>query len=301
MATYSAYQKAGIRILLPKTGVPRNVFAKVDDIGLAGDLRRRDGESITNFRARLYSLYTRPGSAARTGLTDSIAREFDLGHETMMTVIADRSTRLDVGPRDITVVASGINTSVSTIESDVDGYWTYPAVSAVASGLNALPGLTATANSAYSSQPAVLIEEQSSYVTKYSEIVPTLSVFRLGEVEDSRPLTGTVVPESISFTDDTIFGTRVSATPSAAGEWSVDITSGRISSYLMPEIQGRVTYTYNLLESGVSMSLIGNGVRVINLSNLDMQHLVVTSSGITITGEGLLTELYRVDGSTWGK
>lgn len=285
---------------LPVTGTQRNVLTKLDDHGYYASLQRIEGESTTNFRTRIASTFTRPGDAAVRGLTDSIARELSLGHENLISVTTDRDVRLDVKPEMI-IVSGAAYSTVDIVDVDVDGYWVTPTLGKVVSGLNAIAGITATVDADKATMPAILLEEQSSYVHEFNETVPPATNFRLGLYDDGRVIPGTVLSGTISFTDDITFATQVSGTPLADGQWSVDTNQNSIRVYSLPPAPVQVVYSYNILQSGMTMQLIGNGVKVLNLMQAEVQNMLFQNSGIGATARSIVDELRTVDGAFWGE
>lgn len=296
MATRTSTSSAKIKV--PITGEPRNVFTKMDDHGMYAGMKRVDGESIHNFRHRVYSAKLRPGAANIQGLTDAIGRTLNLGHEAAINITANRPIKLDVTPQKISISGASDLTEIDIVTVDVDGYWNFSNLYAIASGVNAVSGLTASLVKAdLSGIAGVTLEEQSSYVTQLNEQVPGLAAYTLGYYQTGRELQGTVIPASIGFNDDLVYETRVSGIPTRAGEWSV--TGNRIRSFAVPQGPVRVSYTYNVLESGMTMSLIANGVKVMNLSDPEVQGMMFIGSGIGATGQNLTDELFSVDRAFW--
>ena len=302
MASYSQLIKAGALIKLPITYTDRNVFTKLDDHGYYASLERIEGESIANFKARMASVYTRPTNTTEYGLTDAIARELNLGHEPLIAVTTSRDVRLTVSPEYIEVSGLGYDTSkVDIIDVDIDGYWVLPNIGTVVSGLNTISGIVATSTSAIATMPAMLLEPQSSYITEYRERVPPSTSFRLGYYKYGQEVAGTVLSGTVSFTDTIAFATEVSGTPQSAGEWSLDQNINTIRVFNIPTTAVDVIYTYSVLQSGMTMNLIGNGVKVMNLMLSEVQHMLFQNSGIGATARGIVDELRMVDGAFWGK
>ena len=299
----SIFTKAGAKIVLPITGDDRNILTKMDDHGYYASLERIEGESVTNFKVRLASTYTRPANATIHGLTDAISRELSLGHEELISVTASENIRLDVGPEFITVSGKGLagNSTVDIVDIDVDGFWILPTLGKVVSGLNAISGITATVAASKATISAILLEEQSSYVTEYNETVPPTTSFRLGYYQYGKEIDGTVISGTISFTDDIVFATEVSGTPVNEGEWSLDQANNLIRSYSLPTAPVNIIYTHSILNSGMTMSLIGNGVKVMNLMQSEVQSMLFQNSGIGATARGIIDELRVRDGAFWGE
>ena len=299
----SSFIQAGAKIKLPIEGDDRNVFTKMDDHGHMASLERIEGESVTNFKVRLASTYTRPANATMRGLTDGIARELNLGHDELISVTATGNIRLDVSPEFIRV--SGVGTygaqKVDIVDVDVDGYWVLPTVGKVVSGLNNISGVVATTSAAMATVPAMLLEEQSSYVTEYDEQIPPTTSFRLGYYKYGQEIAGTVISGTVFFTDDVTFDMEVSGTPRAAGEWSLNQTTNSVQVYSLPTAPVNIIYTHSILESGMTMSLVGNGVKVMNLMLSGVQHMLFQNSGIGATAEDIIGELRTVDGAFWGE
>lgn len=295
--------QAGAKIKLPITGDDRNILTKMDDHGYFAGLERIEGESVTNFKVRMGSTYTRPANAAQRGLTDGIARELNLGHQELISVTSTGSLRLDVGPEFITVSGDGTygKKTVDIVDVDVDGYWILPTVGKIVSGLNNISGIVATTSAAMATVPAMLLEEQSSYVTEYDEQVPPTTSFRLGYYKYGQEIAGTVVSGTITFTDDVAFAAQISGTPAEAGQWSLNQSTNSVQVYSLPTAPVNIIYTHSILESGMTMSLVGNGVKVMNLMLSGVQNMLFQNSGIGATAEGIIDELRTVDGAFWGK
>jgi len=303
MASKNSYTTAGALIKLPITGVNRNILTKMDDHGYYASLSRIDGESITNFKVRMASVYTRPANATTNGLTDAIARELNLGHQELISVASSGSLRLDVLPEFIRVSGAGTGgeQKIDIVDVDADGFWILPTIGKVVSGLNGIRDITATTTNTVAEFPAILLEQQSSYITEYNEQVPPTNSFRLGYYKYGQEITGTVVSGTVYFTDDVTFATQISGIPSAAGEWTLDQSTNTIRAYSTPTAPVNIIYTYSILESGMTMSLIGNGVKVINLMQPEVQSMLFQNSGIGATAQSIINELRAVDGAFWGE
>jgi len=303
MASYNSFTTAGALIKLPVTGDDRNVLTKMDDHGYLASLERIEGESLTNFKVRLASVYTRPANSTIRGLTDAISRELNLGHQELISVAASGNVRLDVGPEFISISGGGTGgiRKVNIVDVDPDGYWILPTIGRVVSGINATPGITATTTATMTSVPAILLEEQSSYVTEYDEQIPPTTAFRLGYYKYGQTIAGTVLSGTVYFTDDVAFATEVSGVPRAAGEWSLDDTTNSVRLFSLPTAPVNITYTQNILQSGMTMSLVGNGVKVMNLMQSEVQTMLFQNSGIGATARKIVDELRIVDGAFWGK
>jgi len=303
MASYNSFTTAGALIKLPVTGDDRNVLTKMDDHGYLASLERIEGESLTNFKVRLASVYTRPANSTIRGLTDAISRELNLGHQELISVAASGNVRLDVGPEFISISGGGTGgiRKVDIVDVDPDGYWILPTIGRVVSGINATPGITATTTATMTSVPAILLEEQSSYVTEYDEQIPPTTAFRLGYYKYGQTIAGTVLSGTVYFTDDVAFATEVSGVPRAAGEWSLDDTTNSVRLFSLPTAPVNITYTQNILQSGMTMSLVGNGVKVMNLMQSEVQTMLFQNSGIGATARKIVDELRIVDGAFWGK
>jgi hypothetical protein len=299
----SSFMQAGALIKLPIKGDARNVFTKMDDHGFLVSLQRIEGESVANFKVRTASAYTRPAHSAVRGLTDGIARELNLGHQELISVTSAGSLRLDVGPEFIRVSGAGTfgAQTVDIVDVDVDGFWVLPTVGKVVSGLNSISGVAATTTSAMQEVPAILLEEQSSYVTEYDEQVPPTTSFRLGYYKYGQEIAGTVISGTVHFTDDVSFATQVSGTPRAGGEWSLNQLTNSVRVFSLPPTPVNIIYTHSILESGMTMSLVGNGVKVMNLMLSGVQNMLFQNSGIGATAEDIIGELRTVDGAFWGE
>lgn len=294
--------QAGALIKLPIIGDDRNIFTKMDDHGYLVSLNRMEGESVTNFKVRMSSAYTRPANATIRGLTDGIARELNLGHQELISVSSSGSLRLDVFNEFIRVsgAATGGAQKVDIVNVDADGFWILPTIGKVVSGLNNISGITASTTSAMQEVPAMLLEEQSSYVTEYDEQIPPTTSFRLGYYKYGQEIAGTVISGTVFFTDDVAFDKQVSGLPGQAGEWSLNQLTNSVQVYSLPTAPVNIIYTHSILESGMTMSLVGNGVKVMNLMLSGVQNMLFQSSGIGATAEDIIGELRTVDGAFWG-
>lgn len=303
MASYNSYTIAGALIKLPITGTGRNILTKMDDHGYYASLARLDGESIANFKVRMASVYTRPANATINGLTDAIARELNLGHQELISIASSGSLKLDVEPEFIRVSGQGTGgiQKIDIVNVDQDGFWILPTIGKVVSGLNGVLGITATTTAAVTELPAVLLEQQSSYVTEYDEQVPPTNSFRLGYYKYGQEITGTVISGTVYFTDDITFATEVNGIPESAGEWNLDQSTNTIRAYSTPVAPVNIIYTHSILESGMTMSLVGNGVKVMNLMQSEVQSMLFQNSGIGATAKSVIDELRTVDGAFWGK
>lgn len=293
-------QRAGAYIVVPRTATARNVFTKLDDLGFQSDMIRQQGESQVNFRAKVHQAQVRRGSASNLGLTDAIATELGLGHATLLTVTVDRDVKLDVTQTQMSVVASGVDHTINLVNYDADGVWVFPEVHEVVAILNTLSGVTASSTAAMSGLPGMLLEPQSSYVPVDNEQIPNLKLFQLGLAARGEELPGTIVSGTLAFSDQDKFRQLVD-TPSAIGEFSLEPTTGRVEVYDPSDDLTFATYSYNLLVSGQSMKLIGNGVKVFNAADIEVQHLMFTLSGIGYTAQEVTYELRKADRAFWGK
>jgi hypothetical protein len=283
------------------SGVTRNVSSRLDHHGLMVSMIRNEGESSTNFKSRVASRYTQRPGPHIMGLTDAINSTLGLGQDTMITVVADHDVYLNVNVASI-YISGNTETIIQTITKDNTGYWGLTTISGVAASLNTIAGITATIpNSNFDTMPALLLEEQSSYIDRWDDTAPQSDSFRLAINETGKELTGKVVEDSLSFTDDITFATKVTGIPQAAGEWSVNTDTNLVMLYAISQDSVRISYKYNVLSSGLTMNLVGNGARIINLSDPNIQSLIMYGSGIGVTGQEMITELRAVDRSYWGK
>lgn len=285
-----------------KTPTPRNVVTKLDDLGLYSDLVRRDGESTTNFRSRLLQAQTLKGGTDARRLTDAICAELGLGQTYLMLVQATLpDVELEVTEALVRVMLSGvIQREVELISSDVDGYWTFLTVSGVVSGLQGTSGILVGAVSGYENLPAFLIEPQSSRIEVVNEQVPRIQSFDLGILGTGDRVSGPVYTDRVSFNDAQTYQSQVTGVPLGEGQWSVDI-SGRVRTYTVPTDIVLATYQYSILGSGMTMGLVANGARILNLASEEVQDKLFTVSGIGATARDFLFEIRSVDRNFWGR
>lgn len=293
-------QQAGAHITLPLSGTARNVFSKLDDVGAYASMERHEGESLVNFRARVQQGNIRTPGPTTLGVTDGIATALGLGHQPLLTLTAAADLKVDVIGHTIYVSGAGQYDSVDIVTQDPDGYWMFPDVHAVASGLNDIANLSASVAANASGLPAMLLEEQSSYIKVIGEQVPLVQQFTLGE-QDGISLTGRkVITDRVGFTDEVTYAKQVAGQPTREGEWSVT-TAGLVTSFHQPTSVTFVGYTYNLLPSGATMNLLGNGVKVFNMADPGLQQLLFTPSGVGGTAKDVLNEVSSWDKNFWGK
>lgn len=287
MATQTTYSK-------------RNIITKLDDLGLYSDMIRRDGESITNFRSRLLRAQAMPGGPNSNRLTDSIGSELGLGQAYLILVTATEDlVNLEITDTQCLVSLSGVNqTTINLVDLDPDGAWVFLTISGLVSGLTGVSGISPAAVSGYEALPAILLEPQSSYIQVINEQVPRLQSYNLGIQSAGEAPAGAIILDSVSFNDTNTYQTQVD-TPSKHGEWSVN-TSGRVNVFDVPPDLILATYKFNLLTSGQTMGLVGNGVRVFNLALEEVQEKLFTTSGITQQANDILFDIRNIDRNFWG-
>ena len=234
------------------------------------------------------------------GVTDGIATSLNLGHATLISLTADIDLRVDVKANKITVSGNSQYNEVFIVDQDIDGYWDFPNVYSVVSGLNDIDNLSASVAANASGLPAMLLEEQSSYIKVVGEQVPLVQQFTLGQVDAVDLNNNKVITDLVEFTDNDVYILQVSGVPVRQGEWRVTET-GTVTSVTQPTRVGFVNYTYNLLSSGSSMNLLGNGVKVFNMTDLSLQQLMFTASGIGGTAKSVVDEINAWDKNFWGK
>jgi hypothetical protein len=295
-------QSVSSYILAPKTSVPRNINTKLDDLGLYANVVRRDGESTTNFRSRLLRTQTLRGSSDRDGLINSVCNELGLGQTYLITATATLN-EVELEVNEVSVIASFsgvIQKQVNFINPDVDGIWVAVSVSGIVSGLQNVSGLNVQWVSGYDQLPAFLLEPQTSVIPVFNEHVPLVQSYTLGVLSRGDIPPGPVLIDSVSFNDRQTYKTQITGTPAAEGEWSVDVT-GRINVFSNPLDITLASYKYNLLGSGLTMGLVGNGARLFNLASEDIQELMFTVSGIGESAREFLFDIRSEDRNFWGK
>lgn len=295
-------QSVSSYILAPKTSVSRNVITKLDDLGLYANTVRRDGESTTNFRSRLLRIQTLRGSADRDGLIDSICNELGLGQTYLILATATlNEVELEVSETNISVSFSGIlQRQVNLINPDIDGFWIPASISGIVSGLQNVSGLTVQWVSGYDQLPGFLLEPQTSVIPIFNEHIPLVQSYTLGVLSRGDIPPGPVLIDSVSFNDTETYKTQVTGILRVEGEWSVD-SSGRVNVYSNPTDITLVSYSYNLLGSGLTMGLVGNGARLFNLASEDVQELLFTISGTGEQAHDFLYDIRSADRNFWGE
>lgn len=293
-------QGAGAHLTLPISGTDRNVLTKLDDVGAYSAMERIEGESLVNFRARIQETNTRRPNATLLGITDGIATALGLGHAPLLNLIASKDLRVTVKGHTVAVSGVGQYDTVDLVSADPDGYWDFPDLYAVASGLNDVSGLSCSVVATASGLPAFLLEEQDSYIRVVGETIPQVQQFQLGQIQGISLAGVKVVTDQVGFTDEEIFAVQVTGSPQRQGEWSVQ-EDGTVTSFDVPPTVSFVNYTYSLLPSGSTMSLLGNAVKVFNMADPDFQPLFFTASGIGGTAHGVLDEVRAWDKNFWGK
>lgn len=296
------YQRARTSIVLPRSGVARNIFTPMDNIGLMLGTPRFEGESLSNFRNRLYSSQTKKGDASVKGLTNAINRDLNLGQENIVRVTANQSFKLDVNPVSIHISGVGQNVTIPLIKLDADGGWIFESFSGLNHELNLVSGISSSILlSGVDLTPACLLEEQSSYKYVFNEPIPNSQLFYLGILSNGAPIQGSIISGLISFNDTNTFKVQVSDNPINMGEWSLDTSRNIIRVATTSRIPLRASYTYNTLTSGRSIDLYGSGAKVLNLMHTDVQKLVVSLSGINYTGSDIITELINKAKIFWSE
>jgi len=286
----------------PKTPTPRNVVTKLDDLGLYADMIRWQGETITNFRSRLLRAQTLKGGLDARRLTDAVCNELGLGQAFLMTITATlNEVQVEVTETALKVSFSGIvQKEIPFIVPDADGVWTAANISGVVSGLVGVSGVSVAWISGLDQMPAFLLEPQSSYIQVVNEQVPQVQSYNLGILGHGEMPRGPVLTDTVTFNDPVTYKTQVTGEPAADGEWSVDV-SGRVNSFTNPQDLLLVSYQYNLLGSGLTMGIVGNGARLFNLASEEVQGLMFTPSGLGETARDLLYDIRATDRNFWGK
>lgn len=281
-------------------GDPRKTITKLDDHGLYRNLERHDGENSQTFKNRLLNHMSRRPNATAIGLTDAIATELGLGHIPFMKLETSIDYRIDVTDLHINISGNGNYHQFNLVELDPDGYWVHKDIYALSSGINNVSGITSTVYPQASGFPPVLLERQSSYIHIQGEETPLDQTFTLGLPNKLDWNKIKLVTDQVDFTDELIYDQQVAGTPARNGEWSATI-SGVINSFDIPEGNTYVNYTYNLFISGQSMDLLGNGVKVINPADEEVQNYMYYTSGTGYTGKDITNEAMRNDNLFWGK
>ena len=285
-----------------KTSTPRNVVTKLDDLGLYADMVRWHGETITNYRSRLMRAQTLKGGTDAQRLTDAVCNELGLGQSYLMYVTATLSgVELEVTEIALKVSLSGvIQKEIPLIIPDADGMWTAQNISGIVSGLVNVSGVTAEWVSGLEQLPGFLLEPQSSFIQVVNEQVPQVQSFNLGVLGHGEVPSGPVLTDTVTFNDTDTFRVQVDGDPAQDGEWSVT-ESGRVNVYTAPQDLLLASYKYNLLGSGLTMGLVGNGARLFNLASEDVQSLLFTASGIGGTAKDFLFDIRSQDRNFWGE
>jgi hypothetical protein len=287
---------------ISKFPTPRNVVTKLDDLGLYANLVRLEGESLTNFRSRVLYAQSSPGSASTQGLIDAICNELELGQDFLIQITStDDSARIKITETQCIVYLNNtIQKTVDLIPLNPDGIWNLISVDNLVSELTDISGIIPVVVSGMGNLPACLLEPQDTVVNITNEQVPRIQSYTLGIQGFGEPPLGPVLINSVTFNDPISYQTQVSGTPSAAGEWSVN-TSGRVNLVTTPQDLTLATYSFSLLGSGQTTSLIGNGGRIFNLASEEIQSKLFTYSGITGEAKDILYEIRSVDRNFWGK
>ena len=287
---------------MAKTSTPRNVVTKLDDLGLYSDMIRWQGETITNFRSRLMRAQTLVGGTDPQRLTDAICNELGLGQAFLMFVTATlNEVELEITEVALKVSFSGVvQKELPLIIPDADGVWTAQNISGIVSGLVGVSGISAEWVSGLEQLPAFLLEPQSSLIQVVNEQAPQVQSFNLGVLGHGEMPIGPVLSGTVTFNDTEAYRIQVDSNPSEDGEWSVD-TSGRVNVYTIPQDILLVSYQHNILGSGLTMGLVGNGGRLFNLASEDVQDLLFTASGITEQARDFLFDIRSEDRNFWGE
>lgn len=284
----------------PKAATTQNVAIPLDALGLAYDMDRETGESATQYRARIVQGLHNRGDASVAGFTRGICNELGLGQAALMTVTADRTVEIRVETTRVTAVGSGIDFNLVLFAPDPEGIWQYPSLATLASGLNDLPGITAVVEPTLSGLPALLLDPGTTRVTVHGEPISQVQAFPLGYWQPGDPNPGQVDASGLAFTDTTTFRTQVTGTPRAPGEWSYDATLNRVQVHDVPPYRSYVSYTYDTLVSGATVTFAGHGARVVPLVDSGVQALLFPRSGSGEETRAFLREIHAIDRANWG-
>lgn len=295
-------QRSSTYVIPAKTSEVRNVATMLDDLGLYADFVRLEGESLTNFRSRLMRAQTMRGGQDLNRLTDAICNELGLGQAYLLLVTATEDlVELEVTDTQLSVTLSGVTqVTIDLVTADADGYWVPLTVSGLASGLQGVSGISAFAATGFETLPAFLIEPQHSLVQVVNEQVPRQQSYTLGVLGNGESPYGNIMTDSVSFSDTATYRNQVTGTPAKPGEWNVD-SSGRVNVFHSPDDLVLASYKYNLLTSGQTMGLVGNGARLFNLASEEVQAKLFTPSGIGETGRDLMRDVRAADRNFWGR
>ena len=283
-------------------GDSRNVFTKLDDVGAYSSMERFDGESLVNFRARIQQQNVRRPGPTTQGVQDAIGVALGLSQEPMIQLTAATDLRVDVDDVSVQVSGTSQHDVVNLVTRDPDGYWVFPDIHAVSSGLNDISGLTSTVYASVSGLPGMLLERQSSYIRVIGEPTGRVQQFTLGFIEGVSLTNRVVITNQVEFTDTSTYALQISGGADAVrpGEWTVT-GSGLVTSVDAPTEQSFVNYTYNILPSGQQMDLIGNGAKVFNMADDAVQPFLFYSSGIGCEAQDILRDINAFDQGFWGK
>jgi hypothetical protein len=298
--TRANYDSVNISGYNTRQSVPRNVFTKLDELGMYFNMDREIGETLVNFKHRLHRAQSNIPGGNITGTTTGINQVMDLGQFYALNLNFSADFDIEIEDINIKISGNGYNQTISTVVLDPDGYWIPRTFQDMYNDLAIISGITPTLFNNISGLPALLLEQQSSHRLINSEPAPVAQVFQLGQVFDIDFTKYKLVSGMLEFANVQSFDKLVSGIPQNPGEYSAD-PYGLIRVFEMPRGLNSATYVYNVAVSGSSMRLVANGAKAINLSNPEVQDYLFYVSGIGLTGEIVTNEILKADRMFWGK
>jgi hypothetical protein len=243
----------------------------LDNLGLLFDLPRLPEENNAAYRARIESMFAKPGNATYTGMVNSVAREFGYSAVDAVT-IACTSEDPTANPK---IILQNQTLSLYLTPTDLEGQWflrdaTVNTITKLAQAINETTSFTATVNSDVTGNESSMgLIQKSSHDWVIDEIIPASTSFHLKHAP--------IVPHTIVFEDTDVFY-RYIATPAKAGDFSIDLTTGLIKTISMPDGQSHIAYVYQNNITTLQYLPIG----LLNLNSQEARHWFFTTKSTNI-------------------
>lgn len=223
-------------------------------------LERINGESNIDFKKRIWDQTVNPGDASYEGIVNEIGRQLGVLREEGIVIelkLGSSGEPVAISPRvdilsnrvilykDYNPTNPVIDKEIRTYKQGDDGYYLNDLISEINSSecfsAQIIDGVRANSFS------SCLIRQSSSGRIP----IDYLKADRLNNLDFGYLNKGT-----ITFDEANIFVTEVSGEPSSAGEYNIDYTNGRITSYDTPSGERSCSYDYNIFPMEVDISPI---------------------------------------------
>lgn len=300
LLTREKYDSVSSNSLTQTSGIARNSFMKIDDLGFMLDQDREPGETIANFKYRLLGTAYKQRSATSEGISNALSTEFGLNSLLMAKISTNTDYRLRVDQVNIYISGENNYYTIPLIEKDLDGDWYFPTIHKVVSGINQCSGITAVVSAPASGLYGFLINPYDSYKQIVDETVAAGKYPQLGVSSFINFKTNKLLKDKIEFLDIRTFRTFTSGIPTRLGEWAVD-DFGNLKTFSTPSSPITVTYTYNTFISGQTIELHGNAAKVINPAAKEIEPLFFDINGPTAYNKDIAYKIMSEDRLYWGK